>query len=337
MTHESRARWLGAHRVIAPSGALPQAAVRLDAHSPLQAEELEIAVNSLHVDAASFRQIREAEADDPVQIARHIANLVVDRGKLHNPVTGSGGMLIGTTVAAGALFHGAPTAGTAIASLVSLTLTPLRLDSVHAVDLSSGRIEVTGRAFLVGDCPWCVLPGDLPSSVALSALDVAGAAPRTRLRTRPGDKVVVLGGGGRSGLLASLAARQAGASTVVAVDLRAEALYRSRALGAATEFINGDVRQSLILADRLGELADLTVSCVDVAGAESAAILATKPDGRVLFFSMATSFSAACLSAEGFGRPVTLEMGNGFVAGHAEETLNLLRRHPQLQVWLERS
>ena len=84
----------------------------------------------------------------------------------------------------------------------------------------------------------------------------------------------------------------------------------------------------------VGKPADLTVSCVDVPDVEPGAILVTKPDGKVLFFSMATQFSAACLAAEGFGRPVGLEIGNGFVAGHADETLALVRRHRQLQSWL---
>ena len=334
MALEPSARWLGAHRVIIPSGALPQAAIRLDSRTPLQSEEMQISVSDLHVDAFSFRQILEAEDQDPSRIKRHIAELVADRGKLHNPVTGSGGMLIGKVDDVGGLFPNPPKLGASIASLVSLTLTPLNLDAIHSIDLASGRIEVSGAAFLFGDCPWCLLPDDLPPAVALAALDVAGAAPRTRLRTKRGDRIIVLGGGGRSGLLASLAARQAGAASVVAVDLNPQALARARELGAADEFIACDARDALALVKAVGKPADLTVSCVDVADAEPGAILATKPDGRVLFFSMATRFPAACLAAEGFGRPVTLEMGNGFVAGHADETLALVRLHPQLQFWL---
>lgn len=334
MGHERQGRWLGAHRVIAPSGALPQAAEQLDAISPLQHEEMQIAVSDLHVDAFSFRQILEAEGRDPERIKRHIADLVARRGKLHNPVTGSGGMLIGRVTATGTLFPQAPPPETCIASLVSLTLTPLRIDAIHAVDMGSGRVEASGTAFLFGDCPWCALPHDLTPTTALAALDVAGAAPRTRLRTKPDDRVIVLGGGGRSGLLACIAARRAGAASVVAVDTNPKALDRAHALGAATEFVECDVRRPLALLQAVGQPADLTVSCVDVEGAEPGAILATKPDGLVLFFSMATSFPAACLAAEGFGRPVTLEMGNGFVADHAAETLNLVRRYPQLQSWL---
>jgi L-erythro-3,5-diaminohexanoate dehydrogenase len=45
---------------------------------------------------------------------------------------------------------------------------------------------------------------------------------------------------------------------------------------------------------------------------------------------MATSFSAAALGAEGLAKPTRLWIGNGFVPGHDETALGLLRRHPAL-------
>lgn len=331
--HKGAQRWLGEHRVIDPPGALPQSASRLDAETPCQPEELEIAVTALQVDAASFRQIKTAVGEDAGAVAAHVEALIQRNGKLHNPVTGSGGMLAGCVAAAGSLFASPPPIGARIASLTSLTLTPLRIENIADVAMATGRLEVVGRAFLFGDCPWALLPADIDETAALTALDVAGAAPSVRRRTRPGDRVVVLGGGGRAGLLASIAARAAGASAVIAVDIAPAALARARVLGAATTVIEGDVRSPIDLMQKIGVPADLTVSCVDVAGAEPAAILCTAPDGRVLFFGMATSFSAACLTAEGLGRATTLEIGNGYAPGHAQETLALLRLHPEIAEW----
>ena len=59
-------------------------------------------------------------------------------------------------------------------------------------------------------------------------------------------------------------------------------------------------------------------------------MLCARDDGAVLFFGMATSFSAAALGAEGLAKPTTLLIGNGFVPGHDETALDLLRRHPAL-------
>src|SRR5262249_59400381 len=79
-------------RVIEPKGALPQAAFRLDPQTDSVAEgELVIDVDVLNVDSASFRQIEESAPD----VGARVLEIVRERGKLHNPVTGSGGMLLG--------------------------------------------------------------------------------------------------------------------------------------------------------------------------------------------------------------------------------------------------
>jgi L-erythro-3,5-diaminohexanoate dehydrogenase len=77
-----------------------------------------------------------------------------------------------------------------------------------------------------------------------------------------------------------------------------------------------------------GGPADITVVCVDVPGCEHGAVLATASGGTVIFFSMATSFSAAALGAEGLAADVTMLVGNGYVPGHADYALELLRSEP---------
>ena len=74
-----------------------------------------------------------------------------------------------------------------------------------------------------------------------------------------------------------------------------------------------------------GRGADVTVVCVDVPGCEHGAVLATEDGGTVVFFSMATSFSAAALGAEGLAADVTMLVGNGYTPGHAELALRLFR------------
>jgi L-erythro-3,5-diaminohexanoate dehydrogenase len=73
------------------------------------------------------------------------------------------------------------------------------------------------------------------------------------------------------------------------------------------------------------------VVCVDVPGCEGGAILSTAAGGTVVFFSMATSFTAAALSAEGLAADVTMLVGNGYVPGHADYAMSLLRSHDGLR------
>ena len=80
------------------------------------------------------------------------------------------------------------------------------------------------------------------------------------------------------------------------------------------------------VAAAVGTPADVAVVCVDVPGAEHGAILATADGGTVIFFSMATSFSAAALGAEGMAADVTMLVGNGYTPGHAALALELYRQ-----------
>ncbi len=162
-------------------------------------------------------------------------------------------------------------------------------------------------------------------------LDVCGAPAWVARLARPGERVLVLGAG-KSGSLACAQARKNGAH-VTALDYRPEAprmLVHERLADAA---IAVDATQPLEVYARAREagLFDLVVNCASVPGTEMGSILAARDGGEVLFFSMATSFTAAALGAEGAGKDVRLTIGNGYARGHAELALELLRSTPALQ------
>jgi L-erythro-3,5-diaminohexanoate dehydrogenase len=328
--HTSSPSPYGLHRVIGQPGVLPQAAERLDATLPCQATELEILVDHLHIDASSFLQMRTEHRDDAAAMREALLALVRHRGKLHNPVTNSGGMLTGVVRAAGPAYPSAPAPGTRIASLVSLTLTPLRLEFLGPLDLRTSSVGVRGTAFLFATGIWVELPSDIPERVSLAALDVAGAPARVRARTRRGDRVLIIGAG-HSGVLAAVAAVEAGAAQVLVADVdegRLAGLERHNL--PAIRPLLGDARDAVAFAELVGAPVDFAVSCVNVPGIETACILSTRRDGHILFFSMTTDFTRAALGAEGVGSAATLEIGNGFLPGHAAQVIDLLRRHPTL-------
>ncbi|HVN46149.1 MAG TPA: L-erythro-3,5-diaminohexanoate dehydrogenase [Steroidobacteraceae bacterium] len=257
-----------------------------------------------------------------------LLTLVEQRGKLHNRVTNSGGILIGSVTTVGPDYPDPPAVGTRIATLASLTLTPLRLTELGAVDTESNTIEARGTAFLFQCAPWIELPKDIPEEIALAALDVAGAPARVKARTRRGMRVLIVGAGS-SGTLAAIAAAEAGAGEVIVTDVNDRRLSRLTVLdlkGLRTAV--ADATEAIEFASRAGSPADLTVSCVDRPGAELGCILATRSDGHILFFSMTTVFTRAALGAEGVGSGATLEIGNGFYPGHAALVIEILRRYP---------
>src|SRR5919197_5852746 len=201
MTLSPAARY-GLRRVIDGPGVFPQPAWRLDNDPRISDAELLVDIERLNLDSASFRQLREASGDAN-GVAREIERIVAERGKMHNPVTGSGGMLIGTVREVGSLVREsrAVEPGQRIATLISLTLTPLRLDRIDGIDMRHGQVAVRGTAVLFESSPFAVLPDDIPERIALAALDVAGAPSRTSMLVQPGQTVALVGGGGTAGLL----------------------------------------------------------------------------------------------------------------------------------------
>ncbi len=335
---------LGSHRVLSPAGALPQAAERLDTDfSRTFDTEILLDVDTLNLDAASFRQMLEASGGDAGKVAACVMRTVTMRGKQHNPVTGSGGMLLGTVARVGKSVSRQVPLGARVASLVSLTLTPLRIDEVVAVRANSAQIDIRGQAVLFDSAPFAVLPADLPERVALAALDVCGAPALVGRAVMPGQSVLVLGAGGKSGLLCAAEARNRVGSSgrVVGLEAHPKAAAELRALAFCDEVVEADAQNPLAvraaaLSVNAGEEFDLVISCVNVEGAEMGAILCAKSRAKVVFFAMTTSFSRAALGAEGVGKDVDLVIGNGFAEGHAELSLGLLRRHVGLRALFER-
>jgi L-erythro-3,5-diaminohexanoate dehydrogenase len=326
---------LGADRVVDPAGALPQPALRLDPSPPLRPFEIELAVERLCLDSTSFREIRERGGADPQRMGELIAEIVAARGKLHNPHTDSGGVLLGTVTAVGDRFGSPPEVGERIVTLASLTLTPLRLDRVVSVDPESAQVDVEGTAYLCDTAPWGTLPDDLPVGAALELYDVYGAGSHTRALAPASGTVCVLGAG-HAGKLALAAARDAmDGGTVVAVDVDAEAVARVTELGLCDVGVAADLRDPLgaVAALRAAgvQAADLTVVVVNAPGCEPTAILLTADDGTVLFYSMATSFQTAALTADGMSSNVRMLIGNGFAPDSGAYALELARRSPGLR------
>jgi len=334
----------GTARVIEPRGALPQPAWRLDNDfSRLFSGEVLLAVETLNIDAASFTQM-EKEGD----VAHIVLRTVAERGKQHNPVTGSGGMLLGRVLQ---IAPGRPArpgeqalaVGDRVATLVSLSLTPLRIDRVVAVRPPSAQMDVEGEAVLFASGAYARLPADIPERLALAALDVAGAAPQVARLVKPGAVVVVLGAGGKSGVLCVAEARRRGGpgACIVGLEASPRAAEELRALGLCDAVLAADARDPLavrraVLEATGGREADVAFSCVNVPDAEMGAILSTRDRGVVYFFAMSTSFTKAALGAEGVGKDVDLFVGNGYAHGHAEHTLAMLREMPAVRALFEK-
>lgn len=330
----------GTHRVIEPAGTLPQPAQKIDNTMEIYDNEILIDVQTLNVDSASFTQIKTQADGDVEKIKAIIMDTVEKRGKQHNPVTGSGGMLIGTVAQIGPALEGKTPlkVGDKIATLVSLSLTPLKLQSINEVRKNIDQVDVTGQAILFESGIYAKLPSDLPENLALSVLDVAGAPAQTAKLVKPGDTVLVIGGAGKSGILCLYEAKKRAGVTgkVICMAHSEKSMDKVKKLNLADHYIAGDATKPVEVMNMIekitdGKMADVTINCVNIPGTEMASILSTNPDGVIYFFSMATSFTAAALGAEGVGMDTNMIIGNGYARGHAEIALQIIRESEGLR------
>jgi L-erythro-3,5-diaminohexanoate dehydrogenase len=336
----------GLHRVIEPIGVLPQPAVKISNDmSEIRDNEILVDVDILNIDSASFTQIKEQAGGDVDEIKRIILSIVDEAGKMKNPVTGSGGMFIGTVNQIGEKIKSDIDIqeGDKIASLVSLSLTPLKIDEIIEVKKDIDQVIIKGQAILFESGLYAKLPEDIPGSLALAVLDVCGAPAQVARMVKSGDTVVIIGAGGKSGILCAYEAkRRAGiAGKVIGVDYSDETLDRLRSLNICDHVIKLDASDAVACYKAIseltdGELADLVINNVNIPNTEMGSILMTKDRGVVYFFSMSTSFTKAALGAEGVGKDVDMIMGNGYAKNHAAITLNILRESPEIRALYEK-
>src|SRR5574344_268744 len=331
----------GIHRVIDPQGVLPQPANKIDNNmDELYDNEILIDVQTLNIDSASFTQIEEQAGGDKAKIAEIMMGIVAKQGKHRNPVTGSGGMLLGTVEKIGDALKGKIDLkeGDKIATLVSLSLTPLRIDKIKDIRAEIDQVDIEGQAILFESGIYAKIPADLPEGLVLSALDVAGAPAQTAKLVKPGDTVVIIGAGGKSGMLCCYEAKKrAGVTgTVIGITHSERSTNRLKKLGFCDVVFAADATKPVPVMEEIarltdGKMADVTINNVNITDTEMTSILTAKDNGIVYFFSMATSFTKAALGAEGVGSDVTMLIGNGYTKGHAEITLQELRESEKLR------
>lgn len=334
----------GTHRVIKPEGVLPQPAEVIDNCMDVYDNEVLINVQTLNIDSASFTQIKTAAGGDVEKIKARILEIVNTTGKHKNPITGSGGMLIGTVEEIGDKYVGDLKVGDKIATLVSLSLTPLRIDEILEIRDNIDQVDIKGKAILFQSGIYGILPDDIPENLALSVLDVAGAPAQTAKLVDPGNTVVVIGGGGKSGLLCLYEAKKnAGVNgKVICIDGFQPAIDRAKSLNVADEYVVLDATDAVAVHEKIseltnGELADVVINVVNIQNTEMSSIMACKNDGKVYFFSMATDFTKAALGAEGVGKDVSLLIGNGYTKGHSNVALEVLREYPPIKEFFEKA
>jgi L-erythro-3,5-diaminohexanoate dehydrogenase len=232
--------------------------------------------------------------------------------------------------------------GDKIATLVSLSLTPLFIEEIKEVFTDRDQVKIKGYAVLFETGILAKIPNDFDQTLALAVLDVAGAPAQTKRLVKKGMNVVMIGAGGKSGSICGAEARDILGSTgkLIGIEPSPKGIARVERLGYYDVLLPCDARnpvecQKEIARVTNGEMADLVINCASVDNTEMSSIMCAKNNGTVYFFTMTTSFTKAALGAEGIASDATLIIGNGYAPNHDEIALDVIRRHPELKKLFE--
>ncbi|KAL6057002.1 Myotubularin-like phosphatase domain [Balamuthia mandrillaris] len=324
----------GFHRVLEePPGTLPHAAKCLDNTPSLMNEyEILLQLDMLCLARNSMKQIYDNHTD----LTSGIMEIVPERGKMHNPATNSGGLLLGTVKQIGEEVRQKLqplSVGQRVIPTCSLSTVPIRVSAVGD-GYGDQLVHVKGDAIVFGRYSFVPVPDGLDSEVALLAVDVGrclAAVPRYL-----GQKnTVCIVGCGRVGLMALCLVRSlAPTAKILCVDSSADRLEIVNSLKKAdkVEKINAMNAQQMIqflqsnTTDGVG--VDLVLNCTTLQGVEASVLTAARPGGAVLFCTYAKlqpDHLTNCSS------DVSVVFGGGGVdKAHAHKVFELLRQDSQL-------
>jgi DNA-binding NtrC family response regulator len=338
----------GTYRSVRPEGYFPYSAWEIDNDMEITEHEVLIDVKILNIDMSCFLQLMESSYGDKAEIARRIIGIIEERGKFHNPATGTGGTLLGTVARIGARYSNryGISEGDDVISLSSLTGVPLAIRRIKGVDADVAQVRVEGQAILFENSPVVKKSGVLPDDLQLSAFEAVGEAAETFRLIEPGDRVIIVGASGKFGLICGLAARKKLGGTGrltgvidnvngIAPDEMFEvfddvAVFEANDIVAMRRELRGAVvvdgeksRGDVSDAGGVGDVGDVgvggvgeydvVINCSQRPMSEPACVMLPRSHGKVFFTNLNANSKAAGLAAEILGKELSVRFYHGYL------------------------
>lgn len=323
----------GFDRSLVPEYTNLEKAWKIDPSLPIKDHEVLIDVEVLNINACSFFQLYQSSNGNIEKIKEKIMKITLERGKCHNPVTGTGGIFAGKIIDMGSVFKKNRDfkIGDRVISTGSLIATPLIIDEILDIDLDYGQVFVKGRAILFLRSPMIRKIDDFPLNILMSAIDIAGNVTLVNKIVKEDDKVLVIGVGNKNGLFSALAVRDKlsdkgclhGYIRDQGQDLsELEAIFDELNVTNAyqiKDFVDGNLHKK--------DYYDVIINCKSTTLTEMMSCIMIKEGGKI-FLPIATSdVLNASFSAESIGKDCEIIGYRGYLTGHADYTIELLRKY----------
>lgn len=327
----------GTRRVLEPEHVLPTSAWRLDNSHKIYDNEIRVDIDTIHIECTSFKQICIEANNNDDKIKQKIIDIVIRRGKLHNPVTDTGGLFSGKVAEIGEDFDNKKSllVGDDVICNASLASVPVYLDKIISIDRAFGQIEVEGYAILTEDIPLIRKPSFVPTNLLLFAFNESGTLYRISATAVGKKKFLIVGNNLLSNLLFGYAVRKVArqdAEIICLLDKKTDMVLRGHSINQLIKMVFTDVHYVDILKPmeclstlNADSLFDVSINCADIPGAETINILATKSGGTVVFANLINNYNIALYITESISRQLDIRCADGYLEAYDDFDISLVR------------
>ena len=318
----------GLERVLEPKYVLPTSAWKLDNSRNIYSNEMLLSIKRIHLEGTSFKQISTEVNYNEEKIKQTIIDIVIRRGKLHNPVTDTGGLIFGQVEKIGESFEsqGGVKAGDEIICNASLASVPIYIEKITAIDYAFNQIEVEGYAVVHDRIPLVKVKPGIPLNLLLFTLDESGTLFSLNKLAEGKVKCLIVGNNMITNLIFGYVLRRKlgpeGEITCL-LDRKTGIQITGGGIDRLVSLVFNQIHYLDILKpveclEKLNaeSLFDLSVNCAEIPGAETVNILATRPGGTVLFANLINNLNIALYITESISKTLEVHGAQGYIEGY---------------------
>lgn len=319
----------GVSRVMEPKGAVPATAWKLNNQRQIGPKEIRIRLETVHIEWDNFNQICSHCGYDEMRIKARIMQIIEERGKLHNPFTGSGGLFMGTIEEIGSEVDAEGLmVGDRVFSQSSITGMAMHIDRITRLDFNYGQMECQGYVICFEATSLIRYTGEVSEKYLLTAIDEEGnfLGVRQAVSEQKTERAVIIGGNLVTTLLYAQILRDCfGESTKVTAVLDKHSLgnlTEAEIISAFQPVIEHtcftDLCQPLEAWKQIRDEGkneqpiDAVINLEDISGSETLATLLVREHGTVFYASLQNNYSVGILVADSMGKEVTPYALDGF-------------------------
>ncbi len=327
----------GIERVLEPKNVFPTSAWKLDNNRNIRPNEMRINLHKIHIESTSFKQICLEANGDENSIKQKIIDIVIKRGKLHNPVTDTGGLAYGTVAEIHKTFDEDKklVEGEAVLCNCSTANLPMYITRISNIDMALGQIGVEGYAIVHDSIPIVRKPDGIPLNLLLYVFNESGTLYRLSQVAKGKGKILVVGNSLLSNIVFGYVARKyAGERAVVncMLDKKSDIIVKGEQVDGLLKHIFNEINFVNILEpiESLNKLGiegkyDLAVNCADIPGAETINILAAKNGGTALFANLINNSNISLYITEAISKEVDIRGAEGYLESYADFDIEIVK------------